>query len=66
MLTHTTRWSHPAGNAVVPSRWQATQVVMHRCSAHLPIQRGRALPVIPKGVGGQEWWLPRFLSRPVA
>ena len=23
MLTHTTRWSHPPGNAVVPSRWQA-------------------------------------------
>jgi len=24
MLTHTTRWSHPPGNAVVPSPWQAT------------------------------------------
>jgi len=24
MLTHTPRWSHPPGNAVVPSRWQAT------------------------------------------
>jgi hypothetical protein len=24
MLTHTTRWSHAPGNAVVPSRWQAT------------------------------------------
>lgn len=24
MLTHTTRWSHPPGNPVVPSRWQAT------------------------------------------
>ena len=27
MLTHTTRWSHPPGNAVVPSPWQAT---LHR------------------------------------
>ena len=25
MLTHTTRWSHPPGNAVVPSGWQATR-----------------------------------------
>ena len=24
MLTHTIRWSHPPGNAVVPSPWQAT------------------------------------------
>ena len=24
MLTHTSRWSHARGNAVVPSRWQAT------------------------------------------
>ena len=24
MLTHTSRWSHPPGNQVVPSRWQAT------------------------------------------
>jgi lipopolysaccharide/colanic/teichoic acid biosynthesis glycosyltransferase len=24
MLTHRTRWSHPPGNAVVPSGWQAT------------------------------------------
>lgn len=24
MLTYTTRWSHPPGNAVVPSPWQAT------------------------------------------
>lgn len=24
MLTHTSRWSHAAGNQVVPSRWQAT------------------------------------------
>jgi hypothetical protein len=24
MLTHTPRWSHPPGNTVVPSRWQAT------------------------------------------
>lgn len=27
MLTHTTRWSHPPGNAVVPSGWQATGAV---------------------------------------
>ena len=26
MLTHTSRWSHAPGNAVVPSRWQATSV----------------------------------------
>ena len=25
MLTHTTKWSHPPGNPVVPSRWQATR-----------------------------------------
>src|SRR3954454_9008288 len=24
MLTHSSRWSHALGNAVVPSRWQAT------------------------------------------
>ena len=24
MLTNTTKWSHAAGNHVVPSRWQAT------------------------------------------
>ena len=24
MLSNTTRWSHPPGNAVVPSPWQAT------------------------------------------
>lgn len=24
MLTNTHRWSHTPGNAVVPSRWQAT------------------------------------------
>jgi hypothetical protein len=24
MLTHTTRWSLPPGNTVVPSSWQAT------------------------------------------
>ena len=23
MLTHTPRWSHPPGNEVVPSPWQA-------------------------------------------
>jgi len=25
MLTHNFRWSHAAGNQVVPSPWQATQ-----------------------------------------
>jgi len=25
MLTDTSRWSHARGNAVVPSRWQATR-----------------------------------------
>ena len=24
MLDNTSRWSHPHGNTVVPSRWQAT------------------------------------------
>jgi len=26
MLTNTTKWSHAAGNHVVPSRWQATDL----------------------------------------
>ena len=26
MLTHTTRWSHPPGNPVVPSGWRATDL----------------------------------------
>lgn len=29
MLTHTSRWSHAAGNQVVPSRWQATGRRIH-------------------------------------
>ena len=24
MITHSSRWSHPPGNTVVPSPWQAT------------------------------------------
>ena len=27
MLTNTTKWSHAAGNHVVPSRWQATSIL---------------------------------------
>ena len=27
MLTHTSRWSHAPGNAVVPSHWQATSKI---------------------------------------
>ena len=30
MLTHTSRWSHPPGNTVVPSGWQATVVNFDR------------------------------------
>ena len=42
MLTHTTRWSHPPGNAVVPSGWQAT---WPRPSRNLPTpKRGLARP----------------------
>ena len=28
MLTNTHRWSHAPGNTVVPSRWQATEVIL--------------------------------------
>jgi hypothetical protein len=34
MLTYTTRWSHPPGNAVVPSPWQAT---VYRATGHLQV-----------------------------
>ena len=30
MLTPTPKWSLPAGNAVVPSRWQATPAGTHQ------------------------------------
>lgn len=38
MLTHTTKWSHPPGNAVVPSPWQATPSV---APAHVEPPTGR-------------------------
>jgi hypothetical protein len=37
MLTHNSKWSHPPGNKVVPSRWQAT------LGAYCLL--GRAMPV---------------------
>lgn len=40
MLTHTSRWSHPRGNEVVPSRWQATPVA-HAHPSSRETQLGR-------------------------
>ena len=36
MLTHTTRWSHPPSNAVVPCEWQATASADRRWGVLLP------------------------------
>jgi hypothetical protein len=39
MLTHNFRWSHAAGNQVVPSPWQATDVsVSLTTTTHSPQQ----------------------------
>ena len=37
MLTHGRKWSHPPGNPVVPSGWQATAV-------HFDQDRSKPLP----------------------
>ena len=29
MLDNTSKWSHPRGNTVVPSRWQATYTTLN-------------------------------------
>ena len=34
MINHTPRWSHPPGNAVVPSPWQATLVACVKASTY--------------------------------
>ena len=38
MINHAPRWSHARGNAVVPSRWQATVVgkILRRHAKHAP------------------------------
>ena len=53
MLTHTTRWSHPPGNPVVPSGWQATvsprtlaiaQRVFHNCTVRSTLAEASRAP----------------------
>jgi hypothetical protein len=43
MLTHNFRWSHAAGNQVVPSPWQATARVDVTLDPVPPLRRRRRL-----------------------
>ena len=75
MLTNTTKWSHAAGNHVVPSRWQATSrppaiaaadptsstpaVARPRGPAARPASND-GQPDVPESRGGAAWNRPRL------
>jgi hypothetical protein len=51
MLTHNFRWSHAAGNQVVPSPWQATP----------PVTDDRAFAT--RAILGEEQWMADSIKR---